>query len=210
VPFQLKDELYSGNLLTNSLFGNWTFGQGSEVFNPGGWHARLDYNYSNPQNYPCKNNGGQCQDVFDIPQLLRSDLNGVLSMEIQYRALNGGSINICGVPACAVSSQNMTVDASISIPHDTSSLQTSPSPSSPQFNQAYTVLEWYNLTSPIFLSYVSPHLLAQYQFFILTSGILISTGVAMEMDAIAKWIEARNQPRRDTSSTRREVQDNFL
>ncbi len=200
-PFKIIDMVYP-NLVGNSKFGNWSFGFGSQVFSPGGSHVRLDYTFTNYTlaGFPCRNNGGNCEMSFDTEQMTRNDLNGAVSMEIQTKPLNGGSINLCGALPCSVTSRNMTVNVSVVIPHDTSSLQTSPMATNPSFNQRFTSLEWDNLTSAIFLSYISPQKLAQYQFFILTSGILISTGVAMGMDSIAKWAQARNRSRQILSN----------
>ena len=191
-------------------FGNWSYGQGAMIFGPSGWHVRLDYNFTSysSQHYPCGNNGLNCEATFDTESMVRTDLNGAVSMELQYKSENGGSINICGLNPCNMTSKNMTVAALVALPHDTSSLQFSPTTTNTVFNQAYTNLEWNNLTSAVVLSYISPQILAQYQFFILTSGIFVSTGVAMQMDAIAKWIERKKHPR-DTSVTRHEVKDNF-
>ncbi len=201
-PFVLKDEPFQP-------FGNWTFGPGTQVFGPGGWHIRLDYNY-NFTHLPCGNAGINCKATFDTESLVRTDLNGAISMEIQYTSLNSGNVNICGVNPCFMTGKNLTADVLIAVPHDTSSLQATPPTSKTIFNQAYTNLEWDNLTSAVVMSYISPPLQAQYQFFILTSGILISTGVAMEMDAIAKWIHAKNRKRQKTNATHHEVQSRFF
>jgi hypothetical protein len=188
-PFAISDKPFPA-------FGNWTYGNGTQIFGPGGWHIRLDYNY-NYTHLPCGNNGLNCEVTFDTESMTRTDVNGAVSMEIQYKAESkGSSINICGQAECDMTSTNMTASVLVAVPHDMSSLQASPMTTSTDFNQAYTNLEWNNLTSAVVLSYISPQKLAQYQFFILTSGILISTGIAMEMGSIAKWVEARNTLRR--------------
>jgi hypothetical protein len=185
-PFAITDKLFPA-------FGNWTYGNGTQIFGPGGWHIRLNYNYTR---LPCGNNGLNCEVTFDTESMTRTDLNGAVSMEIQYKAESRGSINICGQSEYDMTNTNMTASVLVAVPHDSSSLQASPMTTSTDFNQAYTNLEWNNLTSAVVLSYISPQKLAQYQFFILTSGILISTGIAMQMGSIAKWIEARNRLRR--------------
>src|SRR5207245_6987480 len=110
--------------------GNWSYQSEPNSFSfpkplggLSGGGEQIVLNYTNAPNAGfCPD---ECQVVFDTVPLLRSDLNGISSMELPYQSLKGGSFGFanpeCQQDDCLITGINMTTAVSIAVPHEISS-----------------------------------------------------------------------------------------